>query len=58
MGTQAGGLPNIYNKVYKNTGSNAFVETQIFGGEYIADYIIDDFTGDGLKDIIIQCFAQ
>jgi hypothetical protein len=58
VGTQAGGLPNIFNIVYRNTGNNTFVQTQILGGEYIADCIVDDFTGDGLKDIIIQGFAN
>ena len=58
VGTQAGGLPNIYNIVYQNTGNNTFVQTQILGGEYIADCVIDDFNGDGLKDIIIQGFAD
>ena len=28
------------------------------GGEYIADCVIADFNGDGLKDIIIQGFAD
>lgn len=58
VGTQAGGLPNIYNIVYRNTGNNTFVQTQILGGEYIADCVIDDFNADGLKDIIIQGFAN
>ncbi len=58
VGTQVGGLPNIYNIVYQNTGNNTFVQTEILGGEYIADCIIDDFNGDGLKDIIIQGFAD
>lgn len=58
VGTQAGGLPNIYNIVYQNTGNNIFVQTQILGGEYIADCVVADFTGDGLKDIIIQGFAE
>lgn len=57
VGTQMGGLPNIFNIVYQNTGNNVFVQTQILGGEYIADCVIDDFTGDGYKDIIIQGFA-
>ncbi len=58
VGTQVGGLPNIYNMVYQNTGNNEFVQTQILGGEYIADCVVDDFTGDGLKDIIIQGFVD
>jgi hypothetical protein len=58
MGSQAGGLPNIFNIVYRNDGNNTFVQTQILGGEYIADCIIDDFNGDGLKDIIIQGFVD
>lgn len=57
VGTQAGGLPNIYNIVYRNTGNNTFVQTQILGGEYIAECVIEDFNADGLKDIIIQGFA-
>ncbi len=58
VGTQKGGLPNIFNIVYRNDGDNTFVQTQILGGEYIADCIIDDFNGDGLKDIIIQGFVD
>ncbi len=58
VGTQMGGLPNIYNIVYENTGNNEFVQTQILDGEYIADCVVDDFTGDGLKDIIIQGFVD
>lgn len=57
VGTQAGGLPNIYNIVYENTGNNVFVPVDTLGGEYIADCAVDDFTGDGLKDVIIQGFA-
>ena len=57
VGSQAGGLPNIFNILYKNNGNNNFEQTQILGGEYIADCVIDDFNGDGLKDIIIQGFA-
>lgn len=58
VGSQAGGLPNIFNKLYQNVGNNVFIEVQVLGGEYIADCIIDDFNGDGLKDIIIQGFAD
>lgn len=58
VGSQAGGLPNIFNILYKNSGNNTFVQTQILGGEYIADCIIADFNGDGLKDIIIQGFSD
>ena len=58
VGSQAGGLPNIFNILYKNNGNNTFVQTQILGGEYIADCVIADFNGDGLKDIIIQGFAD
>lgn len=58
VGSQAGGLPNIFNILYKNTGNNVFVQTQILGGEYIADCILADFNSDGLKDIIIQGFVD
>lgn len=58
VGSQAGGLPNIFNIIYRNDGNNTFVQTQILGGEYIADCVISDFNGDGLKDIIIQGFAD
>jgi hypothetical protein len=58
VGTQTGGLPNIYNIVYKNTGNHVFIPADTLGGEYIADCVVDDFTGDGLKDIIIQGFSQ
>ena len=58
VGSQAGGLPNIFNILYRNDGNNTFVQTQILGGEYIADCIIADFNGDGKKDIIIQGFVE
>jgi Secretion system C-terminal sorting domain/FG-GAP-like repeat len=58
VGSQAGGFPNIFNIAYQNTGNNVFVQADVLGGEYIADCIIDDFTGDGLKDVIIQGFAN
>jgi hypothetical protein len=58
VGSQAGGLPNIFNILYRNDGNNTFVQTQVLGGTYIADCILDDFNGDGLKDIIIQGFAN
>jgi hypothetical protein len=57
VGTQAGGLPNIYNILYRNAGNNIFIPVDTLGGEYIADCVINDFNGDGLKDIIIQGFA-
>ena len=58
VGTQAGGLPNIFNIVYENTGNNTFVQREILGGEYIAACVIADFTGDGRKDIIISGFSN
>jgi hypothetical protein len=58
VGTQAGGLPHIYNIVYRNAGNNVFVPVDTLGGEYIADCVVDDFTGDGFKDIIIQGFSD
>ncbi len=57
VGTQPGGLPNIYNIVYQNIGNNIFIPADTLGGEYIANCVVDDFTGDGFKDIIIQGFA-
>jgi hypothetical protein len=58
VGTQVGGLPNIFNIVYKNNGNNSFAQVEILGGEYIAACVIEDFTGDGLKDVIISGFAN
>lgn len=57
VGTQAGGLPNIHNYVYQNNGNNVFHQVARLGGEYIADCVIADFNGDGLKDVIIQGFV-
>jgi hypothetical protein len=54
VGSQAGGLPNIFNIVYENLGNNEFEPAITLGGEYIANCIIDDFNGDDLPDIIIQ----
>ncbi len=58
VGSQNGGFPNIFNIVYQNTGNNVFIPADTLGGEYIADCVLEDFTGDGLKDIIIQGFAD
>jgi hypothetical protein len=58
VGTQAGGLPNIFNIVYENRGSNLFTQAAVLGGEYIAACVIADFTGDGLEDVVIQGFAE
>lgn len=58
MGSQAGGIPNIYNIVYENLGNNEFAPSDTLGGEYIATNTVNDFTGDGLADIIIQGFVD
>ena len=58
VGTQAGGLPNIYNIVYENRGNNLFAQAAVLGGEYIAACAIEDFTGDGLKDVVVQGFVD
>jgi hypothetical protein len=54
IGSQAGGLPNIYNIVYENLRNNVFSPIDTIGGEYIAACVVDDFNGDALVDIIIQ----
>ena len=57
IGSLAGGVfAGIFNKIYRNDGNNTFVQAQVIGGDYLADCILDDFNGDGLKDIIIQGF--
>ncbi|MFK7783074.1 FG-GAP-like repeat-containing protein [Psychroserpens sp.] len=58
IGSQDGGLPNIFNIVYENLGNNEFIEVDVIGGEYIANNVVDDFNGDGLSDIIILGFAD
>lgn len=58
IGSQDGGLPNIYNIVYENRSNNVFVPVDTLGGEYIAACVVDDFNGDNLVDIIIQGFAD
>lgn len=58
IGSQDGGLPNIFNIVYENLGNNEFEAAVTIGGEYIAACIVDDFNGDGLADIIIQGFVD
>lgn len=56
MGSQDGGLPNIFTIVYENIGNNQFIESDTIGGEYLAASIVDDFNGDGLIDVVIQGF--
>ena len=58
VGSQEGGLPNIFNIVYENLGNNEFEPVITLGGEYIAQCLIDDFNGDELPDIIIQGFVD
>jgi len=58
IGSQEGGLPNIFNIVYENLGNNEFDAVDTIGGEYIAACVVDDFNGDGLPDIIIQGFVD
>ncbi len=58
IGSQDGGLPNIFNIVYENLGDNVFEPAITLGGEYIAACVVDDFNGDGLSDIIIQGFVD
>lgn len=58
LGSQMGGLPNIYNIVYENLGGNTFIPTDTVGGEYIAVCAAEDFTGDGLVDLVIQGFVD
>jgi hypothetical protein len=58
LGSQAGGLPNIYNIVYENLGNNLFLPVDTIGGEYIAACVAADFNGDGLSDIVVQGFVD
>ncbi len=58
IGSQEGGLPNIFNIVYQNQGNNEFTQADMIGGEYIAACAVNDFNGDGLLDIIIQGFVD
>ncbi len=58
VGSQDGGVPNIFTIVYENVGNNEFLEAVTAGGEYIAACVVDDFNGDQLPDIIIQGIAD
>jgi hypothetical protein len=58
VGSQDGGLPNIFNIVYENLGNNEFEPAITLGGEYIAACVVDDFNGDEQSDIIIQGFVD
>jgi len=58
IGSQAGGLPNIYSIVYQNQGDNTYAPVDTLGGEYIAHCSVDDFNGDALPDLVIQGFVD
>jgi len=58
IGSQAGGLPNIFNIVYQNQGNNIYLPVDTVGGEYIARCSVDDFNGDDLPDLVIQGFVD
>tara|TARA_R110000787_G_scaffold152593_1_gene266486 strand:- start:9488 stop:10912 length:1425 start_codon:yes stop_codon:yes gene_type:complete len=58
IGSQDGGLPNIFNIVYENLGNNVFEPAITLGGEYIAACVVDDFNGDELSDIVILGFVD
>lgn len=58
LGSQAGGIPNIYNIVYENQGNNLYIPVDTIGGEYIAACLIADLNGDALRDIIVQGFVD
>ena len=49
-----GGLPNILSIAYENLGNNQFVESDIFGGDYLTASVVGDFNGDNLTDVIVQ----
>ena len=53
-GSQKGGQPNILSIAYENLGNNQFVESDIFGGDYLAASVVGDFNGDDLTDVITQ----
>ena len=53
-GSQMGGLPNILSIAYENVGNNQFVESDIFGGDYLTASVVGDFNGDDLTDVITQ----
>ncbi|MFK7756850.1 MAG: FG-GAP repeat domain-containing protein [Flavobacteriales bacterium] len=57
IGSQNGGLPNIYGFIYENNGSG-LAPVELIGGEYIANNIVNDFNGDGLLDIVVQGFVD
>lgn len=58
LGSQDGGLPNIYNIIYENLGDNNFAASDTIGGEYIAACSVADFNGDELKDVIVLGFVD
>jgi hypothetical protein len=58
LGSQDGGLPNIYNIIYENLGDNNFAPSDTIGGEYISTCTVADFNGDELKDVIVLGFVD
>lgn len=58
VGSEQGGLPNIFNIVYENQGNNIFTPSDTLGGEYIAAAAAADVNGDGFEDVMIHGFAD
>jgi FG-GAP-like repeat len=47
---------SIFTAVYENKGSNVFAQAVAFPVGFLSTCSIEDFTGDGFKDVVIQAF--
>jgi hypothetical protein len=55
IGSGTGG-PSMPSTVYENKRANSFTQAAVLDNGFLSACAIEDFNGDGLKDVVIQSF--